>query len=300
MTCTHAQLNSCQTRITRSPHARSLRYLARLAAQGKFIVRHGGAASGFKNRKDSDSYDTDGTELYHVKGSSALDAHAVQVAEKAASLNSGDCFVLLTPKTLFVWEGRHSNAAERATAASVAKHLQGARALTAVAEGAEPDEFWAALGGKGDYAAFREVQPSHLFLEPRLFHCSNASGAFRVAEVFRFSQPDLCQDDVYLLDTGREVFVWVGHNSNAQEREHAAKAALDYVEQAPDGRRADTPVFKVVAGNEPPVFTCHFRVRTFARGCRRVFFFFLCSFVCLFVFFFPTLRRFISSPMSRW
>jgi advillin len=106
------------------------------------------------------------------------------------------------------------------------------------------------------------VRPNHLLLEPRLFHCSNASGAFKVAEVHRFSQQDLCQDDVYLLDTGREIFMWIGHNSNAQEREHAAEAALDYAAKAPDGRRADTPVFKVIAGSEPPVFTCHFLVRT--------------------------------------
>jgi hypothetical protein len=37
--------------------------------QGKMCVRSGGKASGFKNRGDIDSYDTDGTELYHVKGS---------------------------------------------------------------------------------------------------------------------------------------------------------------------------------------------------------------------------------------
>ena len=36
-----------------------------------------------------------------------------QVAEKSASLNSGDCFVLLTPATMYCWEGGLSNDDEK-------------------------------------------------------------------------------------------------------------------------------------------------------------------------------------------
>ena len=34
---------------------------------GRMVVHSGGCASGFKNRKDEDSYDTDGVSLFHVK-----------------------------------------------------------------------------------------------------------------------------------------------------------------------------------------------------------------------------------------
>ena len=53
--------------------------------KGSMIVRAGGKASGFKNKGDSDSYDVDGTELYHVKGSSPLNTYAVQIPEKVRS-----------------------------------------------------------------------------------------------------------------------------------------------------------------------------------------------------------------------
>ncbi len=54
------------------------------------------------------------------------------------------------------------------------------------------------------------------------------------------------------------MFVWVGHDSTKDERDNAFKAALEYVKNINDGRPANTPVFKVMAGSEPPNFSCHF------------------------------------------
>ena len=54
--------------------------------KGKMVIHSGGKASGFKNKKDADSYDTDGVSLYHVRGFDADDTRAVQVAEAASSL----------------------------------------------------------------------------------------------------------------------------------------------------------------------------------------------------------------------
>jgi len=95
--------------------------------------------------------------------------------------------------------------------------------------------------------------------EPRLFHASNVSGHFKVEEVFDFSQDDLINDDVMLLDTFEAVYVWIGHNAMQEEKDNAMKVALDYVGKATDGRDASCAVYKVSAGSEPPVFTCHFR-----------------------------------------
>lgn len=43
-------------------------------------------------------------------------------------------------------------------------------------EGRENEQFWKLLGGKGDYFNTPELQED--VKEPRLFHCSNASGYF--------------------------------------------------------------------------------------------------------------------------
>ena len=81
--------------------------------KGKMVVHSGGKASGFKNKQDADSYDDDGVSLYHVRGTDELNTRAVQVEEVAGSLNSGDCFVLLTPQVMYAWHGTGANEAER-------------------------------------------------------------------------------------------------------------------------------------------------------------------------------------------
>lgn len=224
--------------------------------KGKMVVHAGGRASGFKNKNDKDSYDTDGISLFHIRGTNELNTRAVQVPEVAASLNSNDVFVLLTPAAMFVWQGKGSNADERKCGENIAKVLQGKRKTVVVEEGKEPAEFWNGLGGKGEYASEGYLYEGAR--EPRLFQCSNASGQFVVEEIFNFSQDDLDQNDIFILDTYNEVYVWVGDKSNDTEKKMAFETAIEYVKTATDGRSPDTPIIKVVAGHEPKLFTCHF------------------------------------------
>ena len=85
------------------------------AQQARFGRRH--------RRYYDDSYDDDGVSLYHVRGTDEENTRAVQVEEKAASLNAGDCFVLLTPGTMYVWKGGGANETELSTAQTVATSL---------------------------------------------------------------------------------------------------------------------------------------------------------------------------------
>ena len=225
---------------------------------GKMVVHEGGVASGFKNRADADSFDTDGISLYHVRGSTPLDTRAVQVAEVAASLNSGDVFILLTPASMFVWEGSLSNEDERTAGEMIAKWIGGERPVAKVIEGEEPAEFWEGVGGEGEYAKIKADVAE--LPDPRLFQMSNALGYFRADEIFDFAQDDLLSDDVFMLDTYNEVFVWVGKDSNRDEQVAAFKGVLDYVKgkSETDGREADCPALTCNEGEEPPMFPCHF------------------------------------------
>jgi len=126
-----------------------------------------------------------------------------------------------------------------------------------VDEGKEPAEFWSALGGKTDYPTSKELQEG--MREPRLFECTTAStGSFKMFEVFNYAQDDLCHDEVMMLDCYSEVYIWIGADSTKEEKEGTFKAALDFVATAPDGRSKDTPIYRIYAGTEPPMFTCHF------------------------------------------
>ena len=55
-------------------------------------------------------------------------------------------------------------------------------------EGHEPSDFWAALGGKADYAKIDVYDPNRPDFEPRLFQVSNASGKIDVEEICEFAQ----------------------------------------------------------------------------------------------------------------
>jgi len=224
--------------------------------KGRMVVHAGGIASAFKNRNEGDSYDTDGVALYHIKGTSALNTRADQVEEKALSLNSGDVFVLLNPTHEFVWYGNGANEDERGTGKGIADRLLGSRRQLEFSEGSETKEFWNTLGGKTEYPTSKVLEQGAR--EPRLFQCSNVTGDFVVEEVFNFNQDDLTNDDVFLLDTFNEVWVWVGGDANKREKEMAFQAAIDFVANAPDGRDRDTPLLKIDPGREPPMFTSHF------------------------------------------
>ena len=158
---------------------------------------------------------------------------------------------------------------------SVAKRLCGRRALQNVSEGSEPAAFWGFLGGRGEYPSEKKL--FEMAREPQLFHCSNARGVFDVEPIHDYSQvrcrppmpqpvhvsrpadvsqDDLEEDDVYLLDVYVAIYVWVGSQSNEEEKRLSLELAAKYVRRQNYAR--DTPVVKVTSGCEPPMFTANF------------------------------------------
>jgi len=133
---------------------------------------------------------------------------------------------------------------------------QSGRPVTQITEGNEPDDFWASIGGKGPYMEFAPGD------EPpraaRLFEASTRTGAFTVEEIAQFVQEDLCDDDVFLLDTFIQLFIWVGSGATVEENRKANDVAKKFITDAEDGRDADMPIITVAAGNEPAMFTQHF------------------------------------------
>lgn len=228
-----------------------------LIFKGKFIVHSGGKASGFKNIADKDSYDTDGVSLYQVRGTNETNTRAIQVPEKAASLNSGDIFLLTCPAGFYAWYGSQCSGDEREMANSYFGKVD-RREVQKITEGSEPTPFWDALGGKADYAKVK-VSADQEYREPRLFQASNNRGYFYVEEIFDYDQEDLIEEDVMILDTFFEVFVWIGNGANNEEKKGALEAALQYISTDGSSRSADdTPVLVIKQGYEPPNFTCHF------------------------------------------
>ena len=196
---------------------------------GKMIVFAGGKASGFKNVHDHDTYDTDGTELFRIRGTCPEDITAVQVEEVAASLNSDDVFILETPSNTWIWTGEAADADEIENAKGIIGIVSPGRSHDIIKEGSEPEGFWNGVGGKGEYT--KQLDLNKPILEPRLFHCVELNnGKVTAREICHFKHEDLITDDVMVLDSGDEIYVWIGNNANDNEKQKSLELAKVIIE----------------------------------------------------------------------
>jgi len=232
------------------------------------IIHSGGVASGFRNvdKADNENPDTDGFRLYLVRGTRADNTYGFAISEKASSLNSAACLVVSTGTNIAsVWKGSRCDDFEYEAALEIAQILSSDSdhtEISTVNEGDESDEFWSALGGKGEYASLKpeEEAPS----DPRLFHVTDAytgTGVTNVTEISKpFTQVDLVYDDVMILDVGTTIYVWIGLGANDDEIKHSHTHAQQYMLQSEhdNERNKDATIVTVRADSEPIIFTQFF------------------------------------------
>ncbi|KAI0222162.1 Villin-1 [Lamellibrachia satsuma] len=156
---------------------------------GKLIIYSGGKA-GWGQTKDEGPGDT---YLLHVRGVSQYNTKAEQVPLTAESLNSNDVFVLIVKSKAIIWAGKGSSGDEREMAKQLAQKCP--KGYTLVSEGQEKDDFWEAIGGQKPYSSSPSLMANNEDRPPRLFQCSNASGAFTVNEIVEFTQGVSCLQD---------------------------------------------------------------------------------------------------------
>uniref|UniRef100_A0A1A8JHX5 Gelsolin n=1 Tax=Nothobranchius kuhntae TaxID=321403 RepID=A0A1A8JHX5_NOTKU len=175
-----------------------------------------------------------------------------------------DVFLLVSSSASWMWKGKSSSLAEVKGAEYLAGILQ--VTPTQLEEGEEEDAFWESLGGKSDYCQVPRINNKIDAHPPRLFACSNKTGRFQMEEVpGELTQDDLAPDDVMILDTWAQVFVWIGKEAQEEEKMEAAASgktdelqgdrAVRYMEADPAARDPRTPIVTVKQGSEPPTFT---------------------------------------------
>ncbi|XP_073683841.1 supervillin a isoform X3 [Garra rufa] len=179
--------------------------------------------------------------LIQVKGRRHVQTRLVE--PRASSLNSGDCFLLITPRHCFIWIGEFANVIEKAKAAELAafiqtKHDLGCRSsyVETIEEGANTHthaakEFWKLLGGQASYqgagtpeadefyeSAVVETNCIYKLLEDKLVPDDDYWG-----RVPRCSM--LNPKEVLVFDFGSEVYVWHGKEVTLAQRKVAFQLA---------------------------------------------------------------------------
>uniref|UniRef100_A0A3B4BKJ7 HP domain-containing protein n=1 Tax=Pygocentrus nattereri TaxID=42514 RepID=A0A3B4BKJ7_PYGNA len=181
------------------------------------------------------------TMLMQVKGRRHVQTRLVE--PRASSLNSGDCFLLVSPHHCFIWIGEFANVIEKAKAAELAtfiqtKHDLGCRAsyVQTIEEGINTHshaakEFWKILGGQASYQAAGTPEEDE-FYETAIVETNC---------VYRLQEDKLVPDDDYwgrvprcsmlsptevlVFDFGSEVYVWHGKEVTLAQRKVAFQLA---------------------------------------------------------------------------
>ncbi|KAJ8505885.1 hypothetical protein OPV22_006771 [Ensete ventricosum] len=227
------------------------------------VVLKGGISSGYKKfvaekNLNDETYTPDGIALIQVSGTSVHNNNAVQVDAVATSLSSTDCFILQSGNSLFTWHGSSSTFEQQQWAAQTAEFLKPDVALKHAKEGTESSAFWFALGGKQSFTTKKVTQD--ITRDPHLYTFSLNKGKLEVTEVYNYSQDDLLTEDMLILDTHAEVFLWIGQSVDSKDKQKAFDIGQKYIDLAVsfEGLSPDVPLFKVTEGNEPCFFTTYF------------------------------------------
>jgi len=223
----------------------------------KFVIRQ-------TRRKEEPKEGKAPIELFHLRANGGpLSTRCIHVEASAASLHSSHCYVLRVPfdaqgttGITYTWKGSYASLAEAKIALDIATDLnKEGYSLQEINEGEEPENFfWVGLGGKKPY------DTSSTATAARLFRCSNEKGFFAVTEKCAdFCQDDLPDEDIMILDSGEEIFIWVGPKASQVELKLAYKSAQTYLKAlCLKGEKREKKLFLTVKNKESRRFTRNF------------------------------------------
>uniref|UniRef100_A0A4W4G549 HP domain-containing protein n=1 Tax=Electrophorus electricus TaxID=8005 RepID=A0A4W4G549_ELEEL len=177
--------------------------------------------------------------LVHIKGRRHVQVRLVEPT--AHSLNSGDCFLLITPKHCFLWSGEFANIIEKAKGSEMAQYVQTKRDLgckapqvTVLEEGVNTDsrsarEFWNLLGGQSEYRAAGDPEEDELYESGIV----ESNGIYRLVEDKLVPHDEawasipsvtlLNSREALVFDFGSEVYVWTGKDVSLSDRKVAVQ-----------------------------------------------------------------------------
>jgi len=177
-------------------------------------------------------------------------------------LNSADVFILDAGLKIYQFNGTKAKPFEKNKGATLANSIRDEREngsdVDVFDEGdSDASPFWTFFGGKQSIAAETSTAASAPFTKA-LFRLSDASGKLSFTSVGEgnLARSLLQSSDVFILDAGFEVFVWIGKNSSATERKTALQHAIDYLRE--HNRPNYLPISRLLEGSENEVFNSQF------------------------------------------
>ena len=196
----------------------------------------GGVDTGFRHVEPSKVE----PHLYKIKGTEK-GMRMTQEPLSKSSLNQGDSFILFAGKSLvWVWHGESSNPDEKARANSAAEEMCTEGTVSVIeSSSSEGDnaEFWGRLAdGKVQPAEGGDEEVEEF--APILFKMGEDTEKIAEGEpskvrwgppVSKLDRATLDDSNVFLLDAGFQVFLWMGKRSDKNEKLAGMQNAEKYM-----------------------------------------------------------------------
>jgi len=221
-------------------------------------IMEGGIDSGFKH-VEPEKYVP---RLLHLKGKRKI--RVTQVPMEKGSMNSGDVFILDAGLTVWQFNGIKAGPGEKMKGAQLCRAIgderKGKVAINVLEEGDKNPEFWKLLGGfgaiKSDVEGGSDADAEKVDASAKkLFQLSDASGTMvfkEVASGTKCKKALLDSNDVFILDSGAELFVWIGKGASKEEKRKGMTFAQDYLKKY--NRPLTMPISRILQGGENEVF----------------------------------------------
>jgi gelsolin len=226
----------------------------------------GGIESGFNHVEPT----PENPFLFRVKGTKKK-MTLTQVPLSKSSLNEGDSFILCADKSkVWCWNGLSAKPLEKAKANSWAESMCTLGTATVLQQGDGDEEytdFWEYLRD-GEIGPDLKDNEGVTEFSPLLFRVDGdankaldqvASGIpiKKTSKVVScLKRGDLDSADVFLLDAGWDIYIWIGKGSDRSEKLAAMGAADRYAKMEP--RALNVPVTIVKEGSETAIFNSYF------------------------------------------
>ncbi|ETS76252.1 hypothetical protein PFICI_11639 [Pestalotiopsis fici W106-1] len=153
-----------------------------------------------------------------------------EVDFNSAALCSGFPYLITSSGKCYLWKGKGSGADELSCARLVGMDYALTGELEEIEDGQEPESFWTIFGGNK-----RQGSADHWRLKPnydkycsRLFR-SEATSKQQIVEIAPFSQKDLDQTGIFVLDAFFELYIIVG--ARAQPQYASFHNALEFAQE---------------------------------------------------------------------
>jgi len=218
----------------------------------------GGFDSGF-HHVTADKYEP---HLLQLQGRRHV--HLFHVELSAKSMNHGDVFILDAGLKIWQWNGKSSPPMERRKASEVVASLKSERDGKPVVEVIDDGdavkddpEFWSLLGTPEQIQPATAAAKEAVQLKPedlKLFRLSDKSGKMTLTQegAGKLTASMLDHNDVFIIDDGMELFIWIGNNAPSSEKSAAMKYAEHYITEAK--RPSSLPVTVLRDGSESTLF----------------------------------------------